>query len=116
MTGGLEVQLVDPIFHGQLPSLLGIGTGANQRIRSEPETLGHFDVVLVKPAELLRFRPIMPLRFLAHSFVAALTRATDIVLCTRGYTTHVREPYTWRAAPSLCHNGTSSSVMPWSKL
>src|ERR1700693_2911401 len=53
----LKVQFADPVFHWQFPLLLGIGPVSNQAIRPEAQMLGHRDVALVEPAELLRFWP-----------------------------------------------------------
>jgi hypothetical protein len=62
----LEVQLANPVLHGQLPLLLWIRARSNHCVGLEAQTLGHGDVVLVQPAELLRLRPTVPLRLLAH--------------------------------------------------
>src|SRR5271170_5348247 len=63
MTKALKMQFANPVFHWQFPLLLGIGPVANQCIRPETQTLGHGDIVLVEPTELLGLRPIVPLWF-----------------------------------------------------
>jgi hypothetical protein len=60
----LEVQLVNPILHRQLPLLLWIWSGSNQAVRPEAQILRHGDIILVQPAQLLCFGPIVLLRFL----------------------------------------------------
>src|ERR1039457_97585 len=72
----LEVQLVDPVFDWQLPALLWIRSGAEQRIGTEAEALGHLNVILIQAAELLCFRPAALLfsHFRPDGFERRLTR------------------------------------------
>jgi hypothetical protein len=65
-TETLEVQVVNPVFYGQLPLLFGIAPAPNEGSRTETEPLVHRNVVPVEPAKLFRFRPIVPLRPLAR--------------------------------------------------
>jgi hypothetical protein len=66
ITKALKMQFANPVFHWQFPLLLGIGPVANQCIRPKTQTLGHGNIVLLEPAELLGPRPIVPLWFLGH--------------------------------------------------
>ena len=46
------MRFANPVFDRQLLFLFGIGTGANQAVRTKPQTFGHLDIVLIQPAEL----------------------------------------------------------------
>src|ERR1051326_5894713 len=69
MAKTFEMQLVYPVFHREFPLLLGIRPRANQAVRVKAQAFGHFDVVLIQPAQLLRFGPGMALTLIAHTEV-----------------------------------------------